>query len=341
MAPAANENVEREFSYISSGVDTNSALWKYLQWVKKSVLPAMVEKDALAMEFHKKHVAVTKFIYMASAFVIFLVIVQTLFLPKYYPLIWGEVVLLGIMLFRQKLSHKRGYQEKWLSNRFITEKLRFTVFTQLFKGDSGSNSKGKTFLRESDIDSAADEVLHSLDMSGKPQLDIRVNLAGITAFIKTNWLESQKKFQAKTRRNSHQLLKRMERVCFIGLILTIFAAIAHSMGWGHYTKILDPFGPSDAATAGVFTIGNLLIVLSISLPAFSAGLNAIKGSFELEKITMRCGKIIKGIDEYLEDLAKVDTAEELEPLVQDIESFFMSEHEEWFSLLAHHNPEVG
>lgn len=347
MTNRTEEAVEREFGFLSKGVDKDSSLWKYLEWVKKAILPSFVKKDSTAAAYQKRHNAITEFIYIASAFVIALVIVQTIFLPDLYHLIWGEVFLIGIMIILQKMVVKKEYQKKWLENRFLAEKLRFAMFTQLFSGNSFAlvRKESKIFLIFDEIDQAMERTFDKLDLLEKPGIDIKSNMKEIINFLKSNWLEFQQNYHKETKERKHKLLKRLERICLFCLITTVIAAIAHSLGLGHHTDILELFKspppPGAHHEPSVFTVGNVLVVLAIFLPALSAGLNAIKNIFELEKISLRSSKIIDGIGKYKKYLENTRTPKDLEILVSSVEEFFMREHEEWFSLVAHRKPDVG
>ena len=342
--PESSEAVEREYGYLTEGVEPSEGLAAYLQWLRAKVLPLFVEKDANAIRFQQRHQFSIKFIYTAAAVVIGIVITQTLFWPKFGWLIWGEVVLIAAMLYVQRWDRKGDFHGAWMQNRYLAERLRCGFFTFLFKQprDTLPATTPASFLALQDRDVEWEKISGRIDFDARPELGNEAEVGSLVSFIRTAWLQSQEAYHRKTAHRKHEVFEKIERwgICF--LVVTVIAAVLHALGVGHYTPLLRPwdvFFHGDPGTR--WTIGNLLTLVAILLPAVSASMNAVKNGLEIRKMALRSERVAHGIGRYQEALGDCTTLDEVREVMHYVERFFMTEHEEWHSLLAHKAADVG
>lgn len=338
-----SEAVEREFRYLAEGVDEGGSLGRYLHWLKTQVLPLFVRKDSEALDFQRKHQFSIKFIYIAAAAVIGIVIAQTLFWPLHVWLIWGEVALIAAMLFVQRWDRKGQFHSMWMQSRFLAEKLRCGFYTFLFKTEEREkDGTPASFLAIQERSAAWESLLESMDFSSRPDIDLEAEREVVVSFIQRSWLAGQKSYHRKTAHLKHHGFEKVERIGYVFLLVTIAAAILHALGVGHYTpwsRPWDLFFHGDPGTT--WTVGNSLTLVAILLPAVSASLNAIKNGLEMHKMALRSHRVADGIEPFEKALADCTNMKQVREVVGYIERFFLAEHEEWHSLIAHKEADVG
>jgi len=342
--------IEREYESLADGMAPHSLLGDYLLWLKTQVLPIFVEKDQEAVFFQKRHQRGVKFIYLAAVLAVAIVVIQTLFLPDRYSLIWLEVVLILAMIAVHRLDHRGRWLERWMESRFIAEKLRYGAFTFPFglcgPGDESAGAR-RSLLTASERDVAWDEICERLAQSGRPELSLEDSLDALKRFVRERWLVPQRRYHRACAHRHHAKHERMENLGLAMLLITIGAAVLHAFGIGHHTPLFDPgawLGHEQAHGGGHgsrLTVGNVLTLVAIVLPAASASLNAVKHVFELRKMALRSHAMVEGIGEYETLLEGIGEVEELRRLVSAVERLFMNEHEEWHSLLSFKRADVG
>lgn len=284
---------------------------------------------------------------MAAA-VVGLVAVQAFFLPTLNPLIWGEVLLIGSMIVVQRLGASKRVHERWLRERYLAERLRCSVFTFLFRHSAGDHGPvHRSFLDSGERSNAWAGTVKALPLEGKPEWDLDSDLDEVKRLLSERWVKNQRKYHDNTANSSKKALERIEHFGLGFLVATIVAAVLHALGIGHHTP-LDHFweafvarGHHGEAVHTPWTVGSLLTILAILLPALSASMNAIKHSLEMHKVGLRSERIAEGLDPFLNRIREAEDTAALARVVDHLEAFFLREHEEWFSLVSHKTADVG
>jgi hypothetical protein len=319
-----NPDVEREYAQLAAHVDTDGPLGPYLEWVRTQLLPLFAEHDAAAMLHAARHRSVTRFIYITAALVVALVAAQALFLPGHAWIIWGEVLLIGGMLWRQRASTRAGDHTRWLEHRYVAERLRTGVFTFPFRDAAGELPGPRSLLAPGARNDAWARAMAQLAPKARPVVDIAAAFGPIRRLVTEAWCGDQSAYHARTGTRNHAILGQVERWGLALLLVTVAAAVLHALGVGHHTPL-----------------EHILTFLALVLPAVSASMNAIKHSMELHKMGLRSENMAEGLARFR---AAIDTAEDPATLgarILELERFFLWEHEEWFSLLSFKKADVG
>jgi hypothetical protein len=344
--------IERAYAALAEGIEAESPFGRYLLWLKAQVLPIFVEKDQKAVFFQKRHQRAVKFIYLAAVLAVAIVVVQTLFLPDDYQLIWLEVVLILAMIGVHRRDHHGRWLERWMESRFLAEKLRYGSFTFLFGScEPGADAGGsrRSLLIPTERDVAWESICERIGRSARPDLPLEEYIDALKRFLLERWLIPQRDYHRACAQRYHVKHERIEHLGLAMLLATIGAAVLHAFGMGHHTPLVDPSawfghqgGHADGSGAETpVTFGNLLTLVAIVLPAASASLNAIKHVFELRKMALRSEAMVERIAEYEALLERITRVEDLRQLVIEAERLFMNEHEEWHSLLSFKRADVG
>ncbi len=341
---------EEEKKYILDKEDEKSPLFSHLRWYCDIILPTFIKVNIKAIKSQKKYQFGITFIYLASTCIVTLVIIQALFFPNIFQLIWIEVLIILIMLFVQWQSKKFAYHQNWLESRFLAEKLRNLLYISLFFNTKDSiNVERGSFISSNKSTKQWKTFMKYFSFDEKPFINIIKHLQTIKDFLKVDWIESQIKYHIHTGNRNHKRLKLIERIGFCFLILTIGVAISHALGIGHHTAIGDVINSifhfssehSNGHNETSFTIGNLLTIFALFFPALSASLNAIKHTLEYQKMHIRSLEIVSILKDFKNMIDEIKDEEELKNFISSVEKFFMHEHEEWITLVAHKSADVG
>ena len=344
-----SDTVERETRSLMEGVDPEGALGTYLAWVRTAILPAFAARDEAANALAARHRFTIRYIYLTAAAVVALVATQALFLPALTPLIWGEVLLILSMIAVQRAGASRGVHPRWLEERYLAERLRCAVFTFLFRGRKDEHGAGpqRSFLASGERSIAWAAVVDALPTEDRPAWDPATNLDAVKELLVRGWVESQRRYHERAAARSHAALERIERVGLGFLVATLFAAVLHALGVGHHTPLVRFWeavvggGHGDGGHPTAWTVGNLLTILAIVLPAISASMNAIKHALEMHKVGLRSERVAAGLVPFSDRLRAATDATALAAVVDELEGYFLREHEEWFSLVSHKTADVG
>ncbi len=321
----ANDPVEREYAaLVAHAPDADGPLGAYLAWVRARLLPLFARHDAAAVFHATRHRSVTRFIYITAAVVIALVAGQALFLVEHAWLIWGEVALIGWMLWRQRQSTKAGDHARWLEHRYVAERLRTGVYTFPFRDASGEVSGHRSLLDPGARSDAWRKAMSELEPQERPVVDTTAALVPLKRLAAEALCEGQRAYHLRTASRSHGILQHVEHWGLAMLLVTIAAAVMHALHVGHGTPVEH-----------VFTF------LALVLPAVSASMNAIKHSLELHKLGLRSERMAEGLARYRAAIGEAKEPAALEDRILELERFFLWEHEEWFSLLSFKKADVG
>ncbi|MCG7866521.1 MAG: hypothetical protein JAY74_09140 [Candidatus Thiodiazotropha taylori] len=327
-----NDIIIKEYNFLLRGGHPPKGLDCYFDWLLTHLLPQFIEIDKKALYYQSKNNLEMRLIYFVSPIIVMLVAIQGIFFPDKTWLVWGEVIGLIALLFVYRKGSKEKYLENWLENRFLAEKLRCSIFTGLHIKTKSTN--------ESDNDDLAllDKKHSNLLLPEPPKVDWHKNFSSIRDFVIDNWIYAQLNYHKKVAEKAKNNLKKMEIAGFIIVIATLSFAVLHSLGVGHHTSFIHINAIDDRTN---FTIGNLLTILALVLPAISASLAAIESAKEYRKIELRSGAIANHLQIIIEDAKQIKSNNDLLILITNLEKLFMKEHEEWFSIVAYNRAKIG
>lgn len=320
----STDPVTREYEQLAAHADPDGPLAPYLAWVRERLLPIFQEHDQAAVHHATRHKRATRFIYVASATVVALVAVQTLFLPSLPQIIWGEVLIIGVMLWVQHRSKRRGNHPRWLEHRYVAERLRTGIFTFPLRDAAGDSAGHQSLLDPGERCAAWHAALERLALEDRPLIDVPAALPALRRFIAEGWCANQRGYHENVTLRSHKSLAQIELWGMVFLLVTIAAAVLHALGVGHHSAA-----------------GHIFTLLALVLPAVAAAMNAIKHSLELHKLGLRSERMSEGLQRFGAAIAATKDTPTLTNQVLELERFFLWEHEEWFSLLSFKKADVG
>jgi hypothetical protein len=295
------------------------------------LLPYHIRADRLATHYQQLHVRTTKALHCLAAGAVTVITAQVLFFEDMLWLIALEIVALCGAVAWLLVCRHQAWHEKWLHDRYLSERLRTAMFTLLLgPGDSGHAVEAQTVLPfyagpQNWLAATLEQLVNAARQTVRP-----VNtLAPLKAFLTEGWLKPQAEWHERTAHDKHKVARvgHWTELCFFGG--TIVLAVLHFYGVGAQPHQL-----------AVVVIGNWITFLAIILPAWGAAVHAIMTQLEYERISIRSKRMANALRIVAERCERAATLEALRKVVRDGERAVGIENHEWWVLLSFRPPEL-
>jgi hypothetical protein len=287
-----------------------------------AILPHLVRADALARYYQRRHTWVAHGVLYLAAAGVTVAVTQVLFFPRDSWIVAFEVLAMAGVFALWRFGRREEWHQKWLHDRYLSERLRVALFTTL----SGAGSEP-----------SRDE---SLPFYHGPQhwlllapttLSRSVRLpAGFTPFeplkrfIVEAWLHDQRRFHLANAagKSKHQ---RRRHVLGFGLFgLTLLMALVHLFG-SHNTE----------AERSTVLRGDLWVIfLALVLPVWAGVVHSITSQMELERIAERSGRMAKVLERFADRALAARTPDEFQKTCVEAGDMMTIETHEWWVLLS-------
>lgn len=197
--------------------------------IADQVLPYFVRADVQALAFQLRFQWLSAALFFIAAAAVSLVAIQVNVLYKQYWPIAIELALLLALVAMPLLGRRSRLHERWISYRFLAERLRSAYFLALVgTSDRRDRSQPRGLADSKDLwlKRALEEVTSALQ---RPPVE-SAELPELRAYLSTYWIEAQIAYHAKAgrqhRRRDDQLLAFTAFLFGISFV----AALAHLFG---------------------------------------------------------------------------------------------------------------
>jgi Protein of unknown function (DUF4231) len=284
---------------LDSAADTHVA-----SQVKISYFSTFAWADGLANLYAGKYRSSFTATYLMGAFAIILAYLASLLRPeapsnhKLPWLLFGELLLIGLIIWITTRGRRRRWHERWMDYRSLAEGLRYMPFLSLL-GHVTSSFQVPAHLEAGDPRRSWFH-WHFRSMVRRAGLiQARVDGSYISAYrqVLAHAIDSQVKYHADNAAQSHKLQHRLHKTAEFLFILTAVICFLHIVPsfWGGLERALDGIYP------GLFHgFEGALSFFAIALPAFGGAIGAISHQAELDRISMRS----HALNDHLETLAR-------------------------------------
>jgi hypothetical protein len=294
------------------------------------ILPYFVRADALASRVERVFNVTSWAMFLAAAGAVVVVACQVAFAP-HQPWIAGiEILLLLLLVVMPLVSRRRRLLDRWISYRFLAERLRSGYFLALAgAGDrppprdrneraGWSSDPTEVWLRR-----ALEEVT-----ALRPQVRIGPgDLAPLRDYLCDRWLGAQIRYHEKSARRQGTWDSRLFLATGVLFAITAVAAFLHLLGWGeHHGKASE--------------LGVVLIVLSICVPAVGAALHGIRTQSEFRRHAQRYQRMAVLLRQLEGDLSRAQSIEWIHEIAADAERVMRAENSDWFGVMRFHDVEL-
>jgi hypothetical protein len=279
------------------------------------LVPYFARAEILALRHQHRFRLLSSLIFMLAAASITVVAIQATFVPGWHWLAAIEVAFLLILLGILRFNRRLHLRDRWISCRFLAERLRSGYFLTLAgTGDRGSRPARLAYLSDSSeawIERALAEV-----MARRPTLDIRpTQLGTLREYLAQQWIRVQIDYHDKAahaqRRADEGLIRATELLFF----LTLVAAFVHTLGISHQFW------------------EKLLIVVSIAVPAVGAAFHGIGAQRQFRHHSERYRRMVDLLTEVYGEMADAASLERIREVAAQTEQIMREENSDWFGVM--------
>ncbi|MEU5240156.1 hypothetical protein ACH4UR_03810 [Streptomyces lydicus] len=291
------------------------------------IVPYFVRADTLASRLHRQFRLMSAAIFLMAAAAVVAVATQVTFLPRHDWITAVEVVLLALLLVLPVLNHRRRVLDRWISYRFLAERLRSEYFFALCgtRSHRVRPGSGSQFFDPSEawVRRAVMEVVAVRPTVRTAPSDVHL----LKQYLCRHWIRSQIDYHRRAARRQGAWETRLYLVTSIIFGITLIAAVLHMLGTGQ-----------DAARDT--TWGLLLIVLSIGMPTLGAAVHGIRTQAQFRQHCQRYRRMAQLLADLETTLQEARTLERIREVAIETERVMREETSAWFGVMRFHDIEL-
>jgi hypothetical protein len=303
---------------------------KVVDWL----LPYFVRADVLGLRHQRRFRLSSWLIFVLAAAAVAVVAIQTNFLPGSNWLAGIEVVFLLVLLSILLVNRRWRLHDRWISCRFLAERLRSGYFLALAgTGDRRVRSVRVAYLSDSSeawIERALTEV-----MARRPELATGPpKVALLRDYLNHYWIASQISYHKKAGFLQRRFDDRLIRATELLFLITLVAAFIHMLGI-HFFRILGIDGHDSLEFWE-----KLLIVVSITVPAFGAAFHGIGTQRQFRHHSERYSRMADLLTQVHNEMAEATSLERVREVAAETEQIMREENSDWFGVMRFHDMEL-
>ena len=294
------------------------------------ISPYFVRADVLATRLERIFRLTNWTMFLAAAAAVVVVAVQVTVWPQLTWIAAAEVVLLLVLVAAPLVSRRLRVLDRWISYRFLAERLRSGYFLALAgAGDrSGPGERRERSAYVSDptevwIERALDEIT-----ARRPPVRFGpADVAALRDYLSEHWIGAQIRYHENTARRQGAWDSRLFAATGVLFLITAVAAFLHLLGWGEHHGNPTEFGL-------------LLIVLSICVPAIGAAVHGIRTQSEFRRHCQRYRRMAGLLRQLHADMSRAQSITVIHEIAADAEHLMRAENSDWFGVMRFHDVEL-
>jgi hypothetical protein len=302
----------------AGGAELSADLTVLLSWVQAPFARA----ELLSGKFQSLYLRLSAMLFVLAALAVCIVGTQLVFFPHIRLVVAGEIACLLIILGGLEWGRRVHVQQRWISARYLAERLRSALFLALV--GAGEQSYATTLVGE-DIPAALwVGTAFKMTWMRRPQVDPgRNSVISLRGFLSVAWIDDQRRYFKKASSRAwgnHHFTTRAVVALFA---TSVVIAILHvALG-----------GPED-------WIKHVVSLLAISIPACAAALVGYNTQREYLRNSLRYGRMAdslaraNGLMLGAADYAKV------REVAATVDRMLRQERGEWFGTIGLHDLEL-
>ena len=294
--------------------------------------PHYARADRLAVHYRNRYFRATTALYYLSAAAVTVVVGQVLLFPNAVWLILFEILAMGTAVGLWLWSRQAAWHEKWIHDRYLSERIRMVLFTLPLglSATSSEHAPQRTLAfyggPQHWLLSAVNDMATRISASGR----LSAPFSSSKRFLIDGWLKPQREYHLHNSRRKLAATHRGHRLGVLLFVLTLIMAVLHFAGVGH--------AEGDHHAAGVMRPDAWITFFAIVLPVWGAAMHAITNQLELERIGERSKRMARVLDLLIERAEETESADELRDVVAEGLQVMGTENYEWWILLSFRQP---
>ncbi len=327
---AARERAEWHRLRPAGGPDQDAALGKMCESVGRWIVPYFVRADVLASRLERIFNLTSWSMFLAAAGAVVVVAAQVTFAPHETWIAGLEVLLLLLLVVAPLVSRRRRLLDRWISYRFLAERLRSGYFLAL--AGAGDRPTGVERQERATWSSDPTEVWlrRALEEVTALRPEVRLgpgDVGPLREYLCERWIGAQIRYHEESARRQGAWDGRLFAATGVLFAITAVAAFLHLLGLGEH--------PGEASELGL-----VLIVVSICVPAVGAAVHGIRTQSEFRRHCQRYQRMAALLRELQADLSRAQTIEWIHEIAADAERVMRAENSDWFGVMRFHDVEL-
>lgn len=287
------------------------------------LLPCFARADLLALRYQRLFQRVSALIFAAAAAAVLVSAVQTNWFAALKWIIVFEMLLLVLLVAIPFVSRRSRLHERWISYRFLAERLRSAYFLAL----AGTSDRRKRSSRPAYLSDSADLwIARALEeaVARVPHTSLRpADVRALRDYLGTVWIAGQLRYHAKA---SHLHSRSDERLVLFTAFLFALTLVATVI---HVTPLESPDW-----------VERLLITVSVCVPVIGAAVHGFGTTRQFRRHADRYRRMALLLERLKEEMDRARTLESVRRIATDAERVMREENSDWFGVMRFFDVEL-
>jgi len=300
--------------------------------INDRLFPYYAQASIIAKQYRDRFHRAGKYVYVLSAAAVGCAALAVLFPTIAWLGFSAELVLLIVMALTFRQALRKHFQQHWIENRFLAERIRCGVFMAIC-GVEPRPIEVLPYMGHSQTVNdwtvrVFDEIWDRLPrLSGCTDGECLI----LNPYVREVWIGEQIKFHAGKKEREAQARHRLKRAGEIVLPITIAAAALH--------LLLLRWTPAGTATEWVHLLHRGfhqgLSFVALLFPAIAASLAGMEAHREHLRLEKRSANMGPQLERVSRQMASATDPERFESLLQQVDEIMLRETQDWLMLMRY------
>jgi hypothetical protein len=291
------------------------------------IIPYFVRADFLASRLERWFKAMSTAIFLLAAAAVTVVAAQAIFAAHKTVIVAAEAALLVVLLAATLVTRHRRVLDRWISYRFLAERLRSSYFLALTgTGDHGDQPGRAAYLS----DPSEAWIRRALAEIAARQPDIHLghpDLPALRAHLSHQWIGGQIRYHRHAASQQGAWENRLFLATGLLFAMTLVAAILHILNIGENSRQNAPWA-------------NLIAVAAICLPAIGAAVHGIRSQAQFRRHSQRHLRMASLLQRMKTDMDQAQSLARIREIAAETEHLMREENSDWFGVMRFHDVEL-
>ena len=308
----------RESLLRAGGAELAADLTVLLSWLQAPFARA----ELLSRKFQSRYLRVSAMLFVLAALAVCIVGTQLVFFPHTRQVVAGEIACLLVILGGLEWGRRVHLQQRWISARYLAERLRGALFLALAGADDRPSA---TALVSEEMPAAAwVGAAFKMTWMRRPQVDAdRISMSALRNFLSVAWVDDQHHYFKESSARARQKYRFSLRAVEALFATSVAIAIIHvALG-----------GPEDR-------IKQVVSLLAISIPACAAALVGYSTQREYPRNSLRYAQMADSLERANDVMLGASDHAKVREVAITVDQMLRQERGEWFGVVGVHDLEL-
>ena len=282
--------------------------------------------DTMSRRWHRTYWFLSGAIFVFAAVALGLVAFTAIYEPSFGPLlIWVEICLLVVVGVLAFFSRNHPLQERWISYRYLAERLRSMFFCSLVSSE-GNEPRETPDVMSDPAEQWIRQALQSTRQSF-PRIVLPDKAARLAAaYLAETWIDDQIDYHVKASRKHQRDGERLHHLTWGLFFLAVALAFFHLLYHPH--------------SGSVDWLEQLILLLAIVVPAAGAACHGIAQQRDHTRQALESVETLRLLRPLRRQVAAASDLATLKDLTEEVSGVMRRENGTWFGVTRVHGVEV-